>query len=87
MGAERSAREEDFNMRRLQTFIILAASFCLVGGIAPRSSAAADKLLKIEEEWKGSRKDVDDDAYVKDLDGKDEAVITSAKAWAKLWKA
>src|SRR5262249_39530186 len=74
-------------MSRFQTLIILVASVCLVGGITPRSASAADRPLKIEEEWKGSRKDVDDDAYVKDLDGKDEAVITNSKAWAKLWKA
>ena len=53
----------------------------------PQSATAADKSLKIEQEWKGHRKDVDNDAYLKNLDGKDEAVITNSKAWTKLWKA
>jgi hypothetical protein len=55
--------------------------------VTPLSAPAADRALKIEQEWKGNRKDVDNDAYLKDLDGKDEAVITNSKAWTKLWKA
>src|SRR5262249_55713042 len=78
---------EDFTVGPLRIFVILAASCCLLGGFTTQSATAADTPLKIEQEWKGNRKDVDNDAYLKDLDGKDEAVITNSKAWTKLWKA
>src|SRR4051794_11512845 len=67
--------------------MVLAMCSCLGSGVTTQCASAADKAVKIEEEWKGAHKKGDSGAYVKDLGGSYEAVITSSKAWTKLWKA
>ena len=74
-------------MKAMHVFVVFVTCCFVVSGVTTQLASAADKPLKIEEEWKSARKDGPDDAYVKDLDGKNEAVITNSKAWTKLWKA